>query len=78
MGILLVGLIVIVNIDNLLRILLAKRMGNIHPLVTLVGVVLGVELFGILGLVMGPLLLSYFLVLLRVFARQNRRKFVEK
>ena len=77
-GILLVGLIVIVNIDNLLRILLAKRMGNIHPLVTLVGVVLGVELFGILGLVMGPLLLSYFLVLLRVFARQNRRKFVEK
>lgn len=72
-GILLVGIIVIVNIDNLLRMLLAKRMGNIHPVVTLVGVVLGVELFGIVGLVMGPLLLSYFLVLMRVFARKNRR-----
>jgi len=76
-GILLVGLIVIINIDNFLRIMLAKRMGDIHPLVTLVGVVLGVELFGILGLVMGPLLLSYFLVLLRVFARQNRRRVIE-
>ncbi len=71
-GILLVGFIVIINIDNLLRIVLAKRMGNIHPLVTLVGLVLGVELFGIIGLVVGPLLVSYFLVLMEVFRRENR------
>ncbi|NVO85054.1 AI-2E family transporter [Hymenobacter terrestris] len=70
-GILLVGVIVIINIDNLLRILLAKRMGDIHPLITLAGVVLGVELFGILGLVMGPLLLSYLIVLVGVFEREN-------
>ncbi|OON67492.1 AI-2E family transporter [Hymenobacter sp. CRA2] len=71
-GILLVGLIVIINVDNLLRILLAKRMGDIHPLVTLVGLVLGVEIFGIIGLVVGPLLVSYFLVLMEVFRRENR------
>ncbi|OWP63276.1 AI-2E family transporter [Hymenobacter amundsenii] len=71
-GILLVGVIVIINIDNLLRIMLARRMGDIHPLVTLAGVVLGVEIFGILGLVMGPLLLSYFIVLITVFERENR------
>ncbi|WP_243635955.1 AI-2E family transporter [Hymenobacter edaphi] len=71
-GILLVGVIVIINVDNLLRILLAKRMGNIHPLVTLVGLVLGVEIFGIIGLVVGPLLVSYFLVLMEVFRRENR------
>ncbi|TYZ07892.1 AI-2E family transporter [Hymenobacter lutimineralis] len=71
-GILLVGVIVIMNIDNLLRILLARRIGNIHPLITLAGVVLGVEIFGILGLVLGPLLLSYFIVLIRVFERENR------
>ena len=71
-GILLVGVIVIINIDNLLRIVLAKRMGDIHPLITLAGVVLGVELFGILGLVMGPLLLSYLIVLVGVFERENR------
>lgn len=70
-GILLVGAIVIINIDNLLRIWLAKGMGDIHPWVTLVGLTLGVEIFGIVGLVIGPLLLSYFIVLMQVFAREN-------
>jgi len=70
-GILLVGVIVIINIDNLLRIWLAKYMGNIHPWVTLVGLTLGVEIFGIVGLVIGPLLLSYFIVLMQVFSREN-------
>lgn len=73
-GILLAGGIVIMNIDNLLRIVLAKQLGDIHPLVTLAGVVLGVELFGILGLVIGPLLLSYLIVLMKVFRRENRRQ----
>ncbi|CCH54444.1 protein of unknown function UPF0118 [Fibrisoma limi BUZ 3] len=72
-GILIVGIIVIINIDNLLRIMLAKRMGDIHPLVTLTGIVLGVPIFGILGLVIGPLLLSYFIVLMNVFERENRQ-----
>jgi predicted PurR-regulated permease PerM len=71
-GILLVGIIVVMNIDNLLRIMLARRIGDIHPLITLAGVLLGVEIFGILGLVLGPLLLSYFLVLMKVFERENR------
>lgn len=71
-GILLVGVIVIINIDNLLRIMLAKRMGDIHPLITLAGIVLGVPIFGILGLVAGPLLLSYFIVLIKVFERENK------
>ncbi|QJW89389.1 AI-2E family transporter [Spirosoma taeanense] len=73
-GILIVGIVVIINIDNLLRITLAKRMGDIHPLVTLAGIVLGVPIFGILGLVIGPLLLSYFIVLIQVFERENREQ----
>ena len=77
-GILIVGVVVIVNIDNLLRIMLAKRMGDIHPLVTLAGIVLGVPIFGILGLVIGPLLLSYFIVLIHVFERENRQEQVSE
>ncbi len=73
-GILVVGLVVIINADNLLRIWLAKGMGNIHPWITLVGLTLGVEIFGIVGLVIGPLLLSYFIVLMEVFARENRAR----
>ncbi len=70
-GILIVGFVIIINIDNLLRIWLAKYMGDIHPWVTLVGLTLGVGIFGIVGLVIGPLLLSYFIVLMQVFAREN-------
>ncbi len=77
LGVLLVGVIVIINIDNLLRIMLAKRMGDVHPLITLTGIVLGIPIFGILGLIMGPLLLSYFIVLMHVFERQNRQQLVE-
>ncbi len=73
-GILVVGAVVIINIDNLLRIMLAKRMGDIHPLVTLAGIVLGVPIFGIIGLVVGPLLLSYFIVLIGVFERENKQQ----
>ena len=72
-GILVVGALVVMNVDNLLRIVLARRIGNIHPLVTLAGVTLGISVFGILGLVIGPLLLSYLGVLLQVFAQENRR-----
>ncbi|GAB3899492.1 AI-2E family transporter [Larkinella knui] len=72
-GILVVGAIVIINVDNLLRVMLAKRMGDVHPFVTLTGIVLGVPIFGILGLVIGPLLLAYFMVLFKVFEQQNRK-----
>ena len=71
-GILVVGAVLIINVDNLLRIWLAKSMGDIHPWVTLAGLTLGIQIFGIVGLVMGPLLLSYFIVLMQVFARENK------
>lgn len=72
-GILVVGAIVIINVDNLLRVILAKRMGDVHPFITLTGIVLGVPIFGILGLVIGPLLLAYFVVLFKVFEKQNQK-----
>ncbi|MDO7874022.1 AI-2E family transporter [Hymenobacter sp. ASUV-10] len=76
--ILIVGFVVIINVDNVLRIMLAKRMGDIHPLITLVGLILGVEVFGIIGLVIGPLLLSYFIVLMEVFRKENKLHMVAK
>ena len=66
-GMLLFGLIVISNIDNVLRLIIAKRVGNIHPIITIVGVIIGIPLFGLMGLVYGPLLLSYFLITVRIY-----------
>lgn len=66
-GMLLFGFVVIINIDNVIRFIIAKRVGNIHPIITVIGVVIGLPLFGILGLVFGPLLLSYFVLLIKIY-----------
>jgi predicted PurR-regulated permease PerM len=61
------GLLFIGNIDNVLRMIINKRVGNTHPIISVIGVFIGLPLFGILGLVFGPLLLSYFLLLLEIY-----------
>lgn len=61
------GFVVIINIDNVLRFLIAKKVGNIHPIITVIGVIIGVPIFGILGLVFGPVLLSYFFLLIKIY-----------
>jgi predicted PurR-regulated permease PerM len=69
-GILIWGAVLVLNIDNFLRFAIAKHIGDIHPLITILGVIFGLQFFGILGLVMGPLLISYFLVLVKAYQRE--------
>jgi predicted PurR-regulated permease PerM len=61
------GLAVIGTVDNVLRIWLQKLIGDVHPLITIFGVFLGVPLFGFIGLIFGPLLISLFLLLMRIY-----------
>lgn len=60
-------LVVIVMIDNGFRVWLQKRIGNVHPLVTLFGVFVGIPLFGFIGIIFGPLLISLFILLMRIY-----------
>lgn len=55
------------GIDNILRFTILKTLGNVHPLITVFGVLLGLNLFGMLGLIFGPLLLSSIAVLFKVY-----------
>ena len=70
-GLLVYGTVLVMNIDNVLRLYIAKKMGDTHPLITMIGVVLGIPLFGILGLVIGPLMISYLLLLFKVYAKES-------
>jgi len=45
-------------------------MADVHPLVTLLGVIMGLQYFGITGLIFGPLIISYFLILLKIYYRE--------
>jgi len=61
------SIIITTNIDNLLRFILQKKLANTHPLITLFGVFIGLSLFGFLGIIIGPLMLSIFLLCLNIF-----------
>jgi predicted PurR-regulated permease PerM len=61
------GLLFIGNVDYVLRMIINKRIANTHPIISIIGVFIGLPLFGILGLVFGPLLLSYFILLLEIY-----------
>ncbi|WP_379023229.1 AI-2E family transporter [Parapedobacter deserti] len=71
-GLLVYGFVVVINIDNVLRLIIAKKVGDIHPIITVVGVIIGLPLFGLMGLVYGPLLLSYFLITVRIYETNKR------
>lgn len=68
-GLFIAGLIMS-NIDNFLRPIIQKKMGKMHPLISLVGIFIGIEYFGIIGIVIGPLLLSYFILICRMFREE--------
>jgi predicted PurR-regulated permease PerM len=53
--------------DNVIRFILAKRMADVHPVVTVLGVIMGLNYMGIPGLIFGPLLISYFIILLKIY-----------
>ncbi len=61
------GVIIISNIDNVVRPIIFRKVSNIHPLVTLVGAFAGVEYFGLAGVLLGPLALAYFFEMLSAY-----------
>ena len=64
------GLVLVGNIDNILRPLIYRRWANIHPLLTLIGAFAGVRFFGLLGILIGPLALSYLFELIRMYREE--------
>ena len=60
-------LIVVGFSDNILRFTILKKFGDVHPLITVFGVILGLNIFGMMGLIFGPLMLSYFLIMIKIY-----------
>ncbi len=69
-GILIYGLVVVGSADNIIRLYVMKKLDNVHPLITLIGVIVGVPLFGFIGLIFGPLLISLFIVIVRIYRKE--------
>ncbi|SFZ92341.1 Predicted PurR-regulated permease PerM [Flaviramulus basaltis] len=66
-GILVYGIIIVGATDNIIRLFVLKKLDNVHPLITLIGVIIGIPLFGFIGLIFGPLLISLLLIIIRIY-----------
>ena len=64
------GALVVANVDMLIRPYVFRRWANIHPLITVVGALAGLPIFGLLGILIGPLALSYVFELLRMYQEE--------
>jgi len=64
------SLLVTGNVDYLARVTLMKKLGDVHPIVTVLGVIVGLSLFGFWGFIFGPLLISYFILLFKIYTSE--------
>jgi predicted PurR-regulated permease PerM len=66
-GLALWGILVVGNVDNVIRPMVFRRWAKIHPFITIIGAFAGIQYFGLLGLLIGPLAISYFFELIRMY-----------
>ncbi len=69
-GLTIFSIVVTGNVDYITRLSLLKKIGNVHPLITVFGVIAGLGLFGFMGLIFGPLLVSYFIILVKIYMNE--------
>jgi predicted PurR-regulated permease PerM len=66
--------IVTSHVDYLARITIMKKIADVHPIISLFGIIIGLNFFGFVGLIFGPLLVNYIIVLFDIYMNE----FVEK
>ncbi|RYY11864.1 MAG: AI-2E family transporter [Chitinophagaceae bacterium] len=64
------GFLVIGMVDNVFRMMLQKKWGDVHPIITIFGVIAGVTIFGFIGLIFGPILISLFLLMIKIYLNE--------
>ncbi|TYB77084.1 AI-2E family transporter [Bizionia myxarmorum] len=69
-AILIYGIVVVGVTDNVIRLFVLRKLDDVHPLITLIGVIIGIPLFGFIGLIFGPLLLSLSIVIIRIYKQE--------
>jgi predicted PurR-regulated permease PerM len=66
-GYLLYNLLIVSTIDNFLRAHLVSRKTKVSSVIVLIGMIGGIFIFGVLGLILGPLILAYFITFLKAY-----------
>lgn len=75
-ALLVIGGLLASNLDNVVRPVVYRKVSDVHPLTTLVGAFAGVSLFGLVGLLLGPLAITYFFELIDIYEQEYGRNAV--
>jgi predicted PurR-regulated permease PerM len=67
LGLLLWGIFVVSMADNILRPLLIEKSVDIHPFIIFLGVIGGMQFFGPMGFILGPIIISLLFTLFRMY-----------
>jgi predicted PurR-regulated permease PerM len=57
-------------LDRVIRTVVSRRVGNTHPMVTLLGALAGVRLVGAVGVLIGPTIIQFSLALINLYDRE--------
>ena len=72
---LLYNILIVSTVDNLFRIYFVSRKTDLSQVMILIGMLGGLLVFGILGLIIGPLVLGYFITLLEAYKNKTLSSF---
>ncbi|MFH1387693.1 MAG: AI-2E family transporter [Patescibacteria group bacterium] len=70
-GLFIYGILIISSIDNIIRPKVIGSRANVSPAIILLGVVGGMTLFGVIGIILGPLILSIFFTTLKIYEEEK-------
>jgi len=70
-GLLIYGILIVSTIDNITRPVIVSKRTKINSGIVFVGMVGGMFVFGILGLILGPLILAYTLIILDLYRNKK-------
>jgi len=71
-----IGTVVVSQIDNFVRPLLFKAKTQMHTLLLFFSLTGGIFLFGLVGMVLGPLITAVFMMILKIFEMKIQREIV--
>jgi predicted PurR-regulated permease PerM len=66
-GMLLYGGIIVMNIDNVLKPLIIGKRTGMHPMLVLLGIFGGIQFFGIIGMIIGPVIVAICILVIKFF-----------
>jgi len=71
LGLLIYGFIIISWLDTIIRPLIVSKRTEINSAIVIIGMIGGLFVFGVLGLILGPLILGYVLLIIEIYRKKR-------